>query len=120
MNTDELAKLRTLLIKLARQNELESFLEETFGTVEQDEASSSSLSQLGDELETTNEAGDQLDNDGGFDKRSSAYLRFGRSPAYLRFGRSGAYLRFGKRQPASYLRFGKRNPAYLRFGRSVE
>ena len=60
------------------------------------------------------------------EKRSGAYLRFGRSnPAYLRFGRSNAaaYLRFGKRLPNNavaspvYLRFGKRNPAYLRFGK---
>lgn len=55
------------------------------------------------------------------ESKRSAYLRFGkRNPAYLRFGRSQAYLRFGKRSPPAYLRFGKRNPAYLRFGRSVD
>jgi hypothetical protein len=63
-------------------------------------------------------AGESSDEKPEDEKRSQAYLRFGKSgPAYLRFGRSQAYLRFGKRAPAAYLRFGKRNPAYLRFGR---
>ncbi len=51
-------------------------------------------------------------------RAAPAFLRYGkRNPAYLRFGRGQAYLRFGKRSPA-FLRFGRGpNPAFLRFGK---
>ena len=61
---------------------------------------------------------EQEEEDEASVSKRSPYLRFGkRNPAFLRFGRS-PYLRFGKRSPA-FLRFG-RNPAFLRFGRSVQ
>ena len=77
----------------------------------------SSSSSADEQQQLVDAAADQMD------KRSTAYLRFGKRsnsgvpPAYLRFGRGQPYLRFGKRSPNAYLRFGKRNPAYLRFGR---